>query len=354
MTTWTDRRILDLLGIHHPILQAPMAGVQRSALAIAVAEAGALGAVPCSMLRPDEIRDEVAAIRRAGHTTFNLNFSCHRPPTPDPAREAAWRRRLAPYSAELGLDPASISTAPTRAPFDTIQCALIEELRPPVVSFHFGLPSPDLLARVKATGAVILSSATTVAEARHLAADCDAIIAQGSDAGGHRGTFLAEDPTLQIGTLALVPQIVDATARPVIAAGGVTDARGITAALALGAAAVQLGTFYLRCPETTLSSAHRAALRTDRDTTITNLFTGRPARGQVNRLIRDLGPLAADIPDYPLAAVALAPLRAAAEAAGRTDFTPLWTGTALALAHELPAAELTRRLVAETLALLGA
>jgi nitronate monooxygenase len=355
---WPDRRILELLGIDLPILQAPMTGVQRSALAIAVSEAGGLGALPCSTLGPADIRADVAAIRAATDRPFNLNFTCHRTPAPDPARDAAWRRRLADYRAEFGLAAPSPRDAagPLRAPFDDPQCALVEELRPPVVSFHFGLPDPALLARVRTTGAVILSSATTVDEARWLAAHgCHAILAQGLEAGGHRGMFRTDDLATQLGTGVLVPQIADAVSVPVIAAGGIADARGIAAAFHLGAAGVQLGTAYLLCPETTLSLAHRAALRAaDGPTVLTDVFTGRPARGLVNRAVRELGPLAADAPAYPLASAALAPLRAAAEAAGRVDFTPLFAGQAVRLARELPAGELTRRLAADALARLTA
>lgn len=345
-----DRSLLDLLGIDHPILQAPMAGAQRSALAIAVSDAGGLGALPCALLRPADIRDEVAAIRRATPRPFNLNFFCHTDTSVDPIRESAWRARLAPYHRELGLDPDAAPAAPARAPFDDTHCELVEALRPAVISFHFGLPAPRLLDRVLATGAKVLSSATTVDEARWLAdAGCHAIIAQGLEAGGHRGMFQTADLATQIGTMALVPQIVDAIDLPVIAAGGITDARGITAAFALGAAAVQLGTAYLLCPEATLSPAHRAALRAARpeQTAVTNVFTGRPARGLVNRLIRELGPLAPDAPGFPHAGAPVAPLRPVAEAQGSTDFTPLWCGQAVHLARELPAGELTRRLAAE-------
>ncbi|MBL9100264.1 MAG: nitronate monooxygenase [Myxococcales bacterium] len=352
---WPDRRVLELLGVDLPILQAPMAGAGRAALAIAVNAAGGLGALPCAMLSPDDIRDDVAAVRRAGARPFNLNFFCHTPPAPDPAALDAWRRRLAAYHREHDLDPDAPVAAAGRAPFDAARCALVEELRPAVVSFHFGLPAPDLLARVRACGARVLASATTVAEARWLAdRGCDAIIAQGAEAGGHRGMFLTDDPAAQVGTMALVPQIVDAVAVPVIAAGGIGDARGIAAAFALGAAAVQLGTAYLLCPESAVSPVHRAALRAAGDdaTAITNVFTGRPARGLINRLVRELGPLA-DVPAFPLAAGPLAALRARAESRASGDFSPLWSGQAAPLARELPAEELTRRLAAETLARLA-
>ena len=353
MSTWPDRRILELLAIDVPILQAPMAGSGLAALAIAVAGAGGLGSLPCALLTAPQIRREVASFRAAGGRPLNLNFFCHHPPTPDPAREAAWRRRLAPYYRELGVDPDAPVPSSSRAPFDAALCDLVVELRPEVVSFHFGLPAPDLLARVRATGARVLSSATTVAEARWLAdRGCDAIVAQGVEAGGHRGMFLHDDISTQVGTMSLVPRIVDAVPVPVIAAGGIADARGITAALALGAAAVQLGTAYLRCPEATTAPLHRRALADAHgdQTALTNVFTGRPARGIVNRLIRELGPIAPDAPAFPLAGAAIAPLRAAAEAAGSGEFGPLWAGQSASLARELPAGELTTRLAAETLA----
>lgn len=351
---WPDRRILDLLGIDLPILQAPMAGVQRSALAIAVSDAGGLGALPCAMLRQPDIRAEVAAIRRATPRPFNLNFFCHRPPTPDPARDAAWRARLAPYHRAHALDPNTLPAGPTRTPFDAALCDLLEDLRPPVVSFHFGLPAPDLLARLTAIGTKILATATTVDEAVWLAdRGCHAIIAQGYEAGGHRGNFLNHDLATQIGTLSLVPQIVDAVSLPVIAAGGIADARTILAALQLGAAAVQIGTAYLFCPESTIPPAHRAALRAARPehTTITNVLTGRPARGLVTRLIRELGPIAPDAPEFPLAAGPIAPLRATVEPTGNLDYTPLWAGQSVHLGRELPAGELTRTLATECLEL---
>jgi len=228
----------------------------------------------------------------------------------------------------------------------------MEETKPEVVSFHFGLPSPALLDRVRATGAKIISSATTVAEARWLEErGVDAIIAMGVEAGGHRGNFLSDDMGRQVGTFALVPQIVDAVKVPVIAAGGIAEARGIVAAFALGASAVQIGTAYMLTPEAKVTDSHRRALRsaTDDGTRITNLFTGRPARGIVNRVMRDLGAINPAAPSFPLAAGALLPLKAKAEAAGSGDFTNLWSGQAASLAREMPAAELTRRLAAEAL-----
>lgn len=342
--------LTELFGIELAIVQAPMAGAQDHELAIAVAAGGGLGSIPCAMLGADAIRAQVASFRlRATGKPLNLNFFCHRMPAPDPERAAAWRARLAPYYQELGI-AADDRPGPARLPFDAATCAVVEELRPEVVSFHFGLPDPELLARVRATGAKIVSSATTTAEARWLAErGCDAIIAQGLEAGGHRGMFLDDDLAGQVGTFALIPQIVDAVRVPVIAAGAIADARGIVAAHALGAAGVQIGTAYLRCPEAKISAPHRAALAaaTDNGTCITNVITGRPARSLVTRLVRELGPVRDDVPAFPAAAAPLAPLRSAAEARGSGDFSPLWSGQAAALARELGAEELTRTLARE-------
>jgi len=356
---WPDRRILELFRIDVPIIQAPMAGPSLADMVIAVAEAGGLGSLPTATLGPDQARAELTTIRRHTRRPINLNFFCHQASMPDPAREAAWRERLAPYYRELGVDPAAPVPSATRAPFDDAMCRLVEDHRPEIVSFHFGLPEPALLARVRATGAVILSSATSVDEARWLEAHgVDAIIAQGAEAGGHRGSFLGDplaDCLTEAGTMALVPQVVDAVKVPVIAAGGIADARGIVAAFALGAAAAQLGTAYLFCPEARITAFHRAALRRARDnsTALTNVFTGRPARGLLNRAMRELGPLAAGAPAFPLAGNALAPLKARAEALGSGDFGSLWSGQAASLGRELPAGELTRTLAAEALARLA-
>jgi nitronate monooxygenase len=347
---WPDRRVQDLFGIELPIIQAPMAGSVGSEMVIAVSEAGGLGSLPCAMLSPDQMRAEIGIIRQRTSRPINLNFFCHHPPQADGKREAAWKRRVEGYYAEFGLDPQAPVPGAARAPFDSATCELVEEFAPEVVSFHFGLPERDLLERVRVTGAKIVSSATTVDEARWLEAQgCDAIIAQGYEAGGHRGVFLTQDITTQAGTMALVPQIVDAVKVPVIAAGGIADARGIVAAFALGAAAVQIGTAYLLCPEAKVSALHREALKSAKDngTVLTNVFTGRPARGIINRIVREVGPMSDLAPGFPLAAGAVAPLRAKAEAAGSGDFSPLWSGQAAALSREVPAGELTRQLGAE-------
>ncbi|HET8938645.1 MAG TPA: nitronate monooxygenase [Polyangiales bacterium] len=339
--------LVDLLGVALPIVQAPMAGSQGSALALAVAKAGALGSLPCAMLGPDALSAELERLRQGTHLPFNLNFFCHRAPARDPQREAAWRSALQPYYREFGLEETQTPDAPSRAPFDEAIAQLIEPYRPPVVSFHFGLPEPALVARVKSWGAKILSSATTVDEARWLEAHgADAIIAQGVEAGGHRGMFLSDDLTTQLGTFALLPQIVKAVRVPVIAAGGVSDAATVAAALRLGAAGVQVGTAYLLAHEASTSALHRAALQSSEaeHTALTNLFTGRPARGILNGFVREQGPLSPLAPAFPLASGAVAPLRAKAEAEGRSDFSPLWAGQNARLAAPGSAEEITIRL----------
>lgn len=337
----------DLPGTELPIIQAPMAGVQGSALALAVCNAGGLGSLPCAMLAPDALRRELDALRAGTNRPFNLNFFCHTPPVPDAAREHRWRDALAPYYREFELDESAIPTTAARVPFDTAVADLVEPFRPAVVSFHFGLPAPDLLARVKSWGSKVLAAATTIAEARWLETrGVDAIIAQGLEAGGHRGLFLSTDLSTQSGTFALLPQIVRAVNVPVIAAGGVADARGVSAALALGATAVQVGAACLLCPEATTRPVHRAALQSSaaQHTALTNLFSGGPARGIVNRLMRELGPLSPLAPAFPLASTALAPLRAHAEHTGSGDFSPLWAGQNTSGCRAIPAAQLTREL----------
>jgi nitronate monooxygenase len=345
MNAWPDTRILDLFGVELPILQAPMAGASGSAMAIAVGNAGGLASLPCAMLSPQQIREEVALIRESSSAPLNLNFFCHQPPQDDPQSHARWKEALRPYYEELGADYDAPTPVSSRAPFDLSSCELVEALKPEVVSFHFGLPQAALLSRVKATGAKIISSATTVAEARWLEANgCDAIIAMGYEAGGHRGMFLSHELTSQVGTLALVPQVVDAVRVPVIAAGGIADGRGVAAAFMLGASAVQIGTAYLFCPEAKVSKPHHQALRSadESQTALTNIFTGRAARGIFNRVMRELGPMNDLAPAFPLAGGALMPLRAIAEPLGTGDFMNLWAGQALGLRHERDAGQLTR------------
>ncbi len=350
MSPWPDTWLLDRLGNDLPIIQAPMAGVGGVDLAAAVCAAGGVGSLPCAMLDADTARAQVGMVRQQAAGPLNLNFFCHTPSPPDVEREQVWRESLGPYYAELGVDPSAVAAAPGRAPFDAAMCEVVEQTRPEMVSFHFGLPDESLLDRVFATGTLVVSSATTVTEARWLEArGCHAVIAQGAEAGGHRGVFLESDISTQVGTFALVPQIADAVSIPVIATGGIADGRGIAAAFVLGAAAVQLGTVYLRCPESLTPPLHLAALEKagDDSTALTNLFSGRPARGVVNRVMRELGPMSSRAPAFPTAGGALAPLKAAAEARGDHGFSSLWAGQAAALAQPLPAAELTANLAAD-------
>ena len=343
--------ITDLLGIDLPVIQAPMAGSQGSALAIAVCNAGGLGSLPCAMIGPEQIRKELNAIRAATSKPYNVNFFVHKEPAPDAARQAEWRAVLAPYFAEHGIDPASIQAGPQRLPFNAAAADVLEEFTPAVVSFHFGLPSDALMKRVKSWGTKILSSATTLDEARYLAAHgVDAIIAQGAEAGGHRAMFLAADTGTQIPTAMLVKQIAGATTVPVIAAGGIATDADAAAAMLWGAAGVQAGTAYLYCPESTPNPLHRAALQSEAaaTTAMTNLFTGRPARAIVNRLVREIGPINRAAPEFPLAATEIFALRSKAELNGIDDFHGLWAGENARRCRTMGAAELTRELASRT------
>src|SRR6516162_327411 len=348
---WPNDRFIKLSGIEFPIIQAPMAGSALSDMVVAVSEAGGLGSLACALLSVEQARGEFETIRRRTSRPINANFFCHQPPRDDRAGQMNWRRRLDAYYVQLQADDTSVSIS-ARAPFDDKMCDLVVEFHPEVVSFHFGLPNKNLFQRVRRSGAKILSSATSVEEARWLEdRGCDVIIAQGFEAGGHRGMFLTDDVSTQVGSMALVPQVVDAVKVPVIAAGGIADARGILAAFALGASAVQIGTAYLYCPEAQINPLYRRALKDakDNETAITNVFTGRPARSIVNRLMREVGPMSDVAPEFPLAAAAVAPLRAKAEAQGSGDFSPLWAGQAASLGRDMPAGQLTKALAAEAL-----
>jgi nitronate monooxygenase len=351
---WPDRRIVELFEIDHPIVLAPMAGLGTVQLAAAVSNAGGLGSIGCATMAPEIVAKSFAELRQLTTKPINLNFFCHDPAKPDAARERAWHEKLSLYYRELSIEAATLTPRLDLAPFDDTACAVVEDVRPEVVSFHFGLPAPRLVDRVKSAGCKVISSATTVDEACWLEKHgADAIIAQGYEAGGHRGTFLDSDRKCavasQAGTFALVPQVADAVSVPVIAAGGIADGRGIAAAFVLGAAAVQVGTAFLLCAESATSPLYREALRNARlnQTVVTNVFSGRPARVLVNRLAAEIGPWSDAAPDFPLPMGELPPLRAAAEQNGRTDFTPLWSGQAAALAREMPAKMLIDILVQE-------
>lgn len=352
MPDWPDRRLLELLGLTIPIIQAPMAGADSVALSRAVSSTGALGSLACALLSPEAVRESARALRDGTTCPINLNFFCHRLDAPDPAAIERWKGVLRPHYERWGLDIESVPATRLRMPFDEEFCSLVEEVSPEVVSFHFGLPVPAMVDRLKRRGIRIFSTATSVAEAKWLAArGCDAIIAQGSEAGGHRGMFLEAGTATQTGLFALLPQVADAVAVPVIAAGGIGDARGIVAAFALGASAVQLGTAYLFCPEANVSPLYRQALAqvADNGTVLTNVFSGRPARGILNRFLAELGPMREDAPPFPHAATLVAPLRTASERAESTDYLQMWAGQAAGLSKPLAAAELTRTLAAEAL-----
>jgi nitronate monooxygenase len=338
-----------LTGWKVPIIQAPMAGTCDSAIVIAVCNAGGLGSLPCASLSVETIRKEVHNIRAATNNPFNINFFCHSWSKPDTKESEKWLSLLSNYYKEFGIaEPADVATATSVIPFNEEMADLVCELRPPIVSFHFGLPkTPGLLEKVKASGAKIMSSATTVEEAMWLESQgVDAIIAQGLEAGGHRGIFLSSDLTTQVGTFALIPQIVKAVSVPVIAAGGISSPEGVKAALALGASAVQVGTTYLLCHEAKTSPIHRQTLKSEasRTTAVTNVFTGRPARAIVNRLVRDLGPMNQSAPTFPFATPMVAPVRAHAEKNGSGDFSAMWAGQNVSGCREIGAADMTKLL----------
>ena len=349
MQAWPDRRLLDLLRIEIPIIQAPMAGADSVALARTVSSAGALGSLACGLLSSDEVRQAVRALRDGMTRPFNLNFFCHTMEVPDHAATERWKYFLKPHYRRLELDIEKVGETRLRLPFNEEMCAVVEEVRPEIVSFHFGLPSPDSVERLKRLGIKILSSATSVREAIWLESrGCDAIIAQGFEAGGHRGMFLETNVATQLGLFALLPQVADAVSVPVIAAGGIADARGVVAALALGASGVQLGTAYLFCPEAKISPLYRRALEqaAPQGTAVTNLFSGRPARGILNRYIQESGPISEAAPAFPYAATLVAPLRAASEQADSLDYMQMWSGQAAGLAKSMPADQFTWNLAA--------
>jgi nitronate monooxygenase len=343
---WPDNRFIDLVGSEHPIIQAPMAGSSSVYMAVAVSEAGGLGSLACATLDVEELREELASAGRMTDKPLNVNFFAHAKPKQNDEANAAWLKRLSGHYGDLGVEvPGRL--APPIQPFDDARCAVVEEFAPAVVSFHFGLPEKRLLRRLEKVGCKIISSATTVAEAKWLADQgCSAVIAQGYEAGGHRGMFLTDDINTQLGTFALVPQIVDAVDAPVIAAGGIADERGIVAALALGASAVQIGTAYLFTREATVNPLYENALREAGQsyTTVTNVFSGRPTRCLVNQAIREIGPMASEAPTFPLGFAAMGPLRKKAEAEGRRDFSAHYCGQAAPLGYATTSAALTRTL----------
>lgn len=350
---WPTTRLQSLLGIAHPIVQAPMAGGPTTpALVAAVSEAGGLGSFGAAYRTPDELRADIHAVRRLTDRPFAVNLFVEGEVQRDEAVIAAMIERLRPWHEELGLQAPQAPAQPT--PVFRRQVDVVLEERVPVFTWTFGIPPADILEACRARGIVTIGTATCVREARALEeAGVDAVVAQGAEAGGHQGSFLREGDAAPVGTFALVPQVADAVAVPVLAAGGIADARGIAAALCLGAGGAQIGTAYLACPEAGTNAAHRAAVlsATDEATEMTRAFSGRAARGVRNRMIETLRGV--ETPAFPLQNTLTQPLRKAAAAAGRAEFLSLWAGQAAALATEEPAGDLTRRLAMETLALLG-
>ncbi|WP_250464881.1 NAD(P)H-dependent flavin oxidoreductase [Microbulbifer litoralis] len=343
---------LQRVGIRHPIIQAPMAGVSTPRLAAAVSNAGGLGSLGIGASSPDQTRQMIGETRALTSQPFNINVFCHAPAQRDPAREAAWLRYLAPLFAEVGLEtPSSLEEIYPTFLQDTETLEILLELRPPVVSFHFGLPSADVITALHNAGIYTLATATSLQEARLIErAGVNAIVAQGVEAGGHRGIFDPDATDEYLTTQVLVRCLVQETQLPIIAAGGIMDGYGIRAALDLGAAAAQLGTAFILCPESSANAGYRESLKSERAavTRLTSTLSGRPARGMLNRLIAygeaDGSPPPAD---YPLAYDAAKQLNAAAGKLGNGEFAAQWAGQGAPLARELPAAELMTRLLQE-------
>jgi len=347
----SKNRFQDLFGVTLPIIQAPMAGADSVELAVAVARAGGLGSLACPLLAPAQLQESWKSIRSQTDKPINLNFFCHTIAPRNVAKEEAWRKLLEKYYREMDISSENIPEPPLRMPFDSAMCDALENIKPEIVSFHFGLPESSLLARIKAIGAKILSSATTIDEARWLEAHgCDALIAQGSEAGGHRGMFLSDDLSTQEKTKILLVKTLAAVSIPVIAAGGIGDAQTVSEVLSQGAIAAQIGTAYLFCPETRISSTHLAALTAkNTDTVITNVYSGRPARGLMTRLMRDIGPMSPYALAFPLAGRYVTPLRQRAEQKNSNDFSQMWAGESYKAGQIMPAEELTRKLAGLTL-----
>ena len=346
---WPSTKLADLLGIEHPIIQAPMAGASTPALAAAVSNAGGLGSLGCAMQSPEAFRAEIGSTRKATNRPIHVNFFAHKTPKPDKEKEARATALLAPYYAELGLGEVPPAKA-THFPFDAAMLEAVLEVRPQIVSFHFGLPEEKLVRAVKDAGIVLLCSATSVREAIDLEnRSVDAVIAQGWEAGGHRGTYLGSFEGARTGTMSLVPQVVGAVSVPVIAAGGIADGCGIAAAFALGASGVQMGTAFLTCEEAGISDIHKEILLTahDDDTRVTKAFSGRPARGIVNRYIEDMTPHEDGLPDFPLVNTMTGPLRKASAEKDKGDFVALWSGQSVGLNRAMPATDLFEALVEE-------
>jgi nitronate monooxygenase len=351
---WPKTALTDLLGITYPLVQAPMASISTAPLAAAVSAAGGLGSIGAATMPPESVAAEIDGVRARTDRPFAVNFFVHQPPSPDETAAARMRARLEPYREAVGASGFPPLEPPP--PFGPAMLQVVLARRPPVVSFHFGLPDASAVSALRAAGIRLLSSATTVAEARQLErGGVHAIIAQGFEAGGHRGTFAPPYWEGEIGTMALVPQVVDAVSVPVIAAGGIADGRGVAAALMLGAAGVQLGTAFLGCPEAVIDPLYRRTLAEPRAarTRLTKVLSGRPARAIVTRFMDELAGEEEHALAFPLQRILTAQLARAATARGDAELQAMWAGQAAPLVRPQPAAALVERLVAQTAAVLG-
>ncbi|HEY0295048.1 MAG TPA: nitronate monooxygenase [Bordetella sp.] len=350
MKTAADSILLASLNLSLPIIQAPMAGTSTPALAAAVCNAGGLGSLGVGAMDAAAAREAIRQTRALTAGAFNINLFCHAPAQADAARERAWLDYLAPDFAEFGAKPpAALREIYTSFVADEDMLQMLLDERPAVVSFHFGLPEAPRIEALRAAGCYLMATATSLAEARRIAAaGLDAVVAQGIEAGGHRGLFDPEGPDEQLGILALTRLLAARLPLPVIAAGGIMDGAGIAAALALGAQAAQLGTAFASCPESAADAAYRQALLSQDDshvTVMTRAISGRPARGFANRLTAlGTAPGCPPLPDYPIVYDAGKALHAAAKARGSADFAAQWAGQGFRLSRGVPATALMRRL----------
>lgn len=342
--------LLSLLNIQLPILQSPMVGVSTPRLAAAVSSAGGLGSIGIGASNVEQARAMIRETAALTDKPFNVNLFCHAPAIHDSARETQWLNVLAPFFAEFdAVAPAALREIYTSFVEDPDMLQMLLEEKPAVVSFHFGLPPQSAIDALKDAGIILLCSVTNLAEAQLAEhAGVHALVAQGYEAGGHRGVFDPQQDT-EMGTFALVRVLTSACKLPVIAAGGIMDGTGIKAVMQLGASAAQLGTAFILCPESSANRAYREALKGSRahQTKVTSVISGRPARGMVNRNFTLLATAATALPDYPLTYDANKALNAAATAHANTDFAVQWAGQGAPLARELPAAALVNLLVAE-------
>jgi nitronate monooxygenase len=340
------------LGIRIPIIQAPMAGVSTVKLAAAVCEAGALGSVPLGTSTAQQAMTQIAEMRALTDKPFNVNVFCHRPAQANAEREARWLAHLRPHFDKLGVAPPErLKEIYKSFVEDEAMLEVFLSQRPAIVSFHFGLPPQRYIEALKAAGIILMASATTPAEARLIEqAGIDVIVAQGVEAGGHRGVFDPEQGDAGIGTFALVRLLAKSSSLPIVAAGGIMDGQGIAAAMALGATAVQLGTAFVLCPESSANAYYRSLFKSEQvhRTELTAAISGRSARGFMNRFVTDIGASGhPPIPDYPTAYDAAKALSAAAAQKGVQDYAVTWAGQGAALARELPARDLINVLAEE-------